>query len=98
MPGVDVWENVDVATGLMPLDVNAPGMAVTLTPRRPAASWMRSIELAAAPPALTGGSATQSPPTISRLGTFRHAGLFLRGPGPCEKLGARLAPNWIRPS
>ena len=35
MPGVDVWEYVDVATGLMPLDVSAPGMAVTLTPRRP---------------------------------------------------------------
>ena len=25
MPGVDVWEYVDVATGLMPLDVSAPG-------------------------------------------------------------------------
>ena len=38
MPGVNVWERVDVATGLMPIDVNAPGMAVTLMPRRPAAT------------------------------------------------------------
>ena len=98
MPGVDVWENVDVATGMMPLDVNAPGMAVTLTPRRPAAAWMRSIELAGAPEALTGGSATQSPPTIARLGTFGHAGLFMSGPVAGEKLGALVSANWFRSS
>src|SRR5947207_806308 len=45
MPGVDVWERVDVTTGMMPIDVNAPAMAVTLLPRRPSASQMRSIEL-----------------------------------------------------
>jgi hypothetical protein len=98
MPGVDVWEYVDVATGMMPLDVNAPGMAVTLTPRRPGASWTRSIELAGAPPAFTGGSATQSPPTIQRLDTFAHAGLFLSGPVAGEKLGALVSANWIRSS
>jgi hypothetical protein len=37
MPGVGRLGAVDVATGMMPLDVSAPGMAVTLTPRRPAA-------------------------------------------------------------
>src|SRR5260221_154971 len=42
MPGVDVWQQVEVATGLMPIDVSAPGMAVTLTPRRPADAWSRS--------------------------------------------------------
>ena len=98
MPGVDVWESVDVATGLMPLDVNAPGMAVTLTPRRPAPSWTRSLELAGAPPAFTGGSVTQSPPTIARLGTFRHAGLFMSGPLAGEKLGALVSAHWIRSS
>ena len=43
------WERVDVATGLMPIDVNAPGMAVTLVPPRPrrdvvrarSSSWVR---------------------------------------------------------
>jgi hypothetical protein len=98
MPGVDVWEHVDVATGLIPLDVNAPGLAVTLTPRRPAASWTRSLELAGAPPAFTGGSATQSPPTIARLGTFGHARLFMSGPVAGEKLGALVSANWIRSS
>src|SRR6185295_3730551 len=71
MPGVDVWEQIDVATGLMPLDVSAPGMAVTLKPRRPGGSWTRSLQLMGAPPAFSGGSATASPPTILRLGSFR---------------------------
>src|SRR5439155_22936719 len=30
IPGVDQWERVDVATALTPIDVSAPGMAVTL--------------------------------------------------------------------
>src|SRR5260221_780762 len=49
MPGVDVWERVDVATGLMPIDTNAPAIAVTLVPRRPSASLMRTIELFGSP-------------------------------------------------
>ena len=35
VPGVEAWERVDVATGLLPVDVNSPGLAVLLTPRRP---------------------------------------------------------------
>ena len=98
MPGVDVWEYVDVATGLMPLDVSAPGLAVTLTPRRPGGSWTRSFQLMGAPPAFTGGSASASPPTITRLGSFGQAGVFLSGPVAGEKLGALVSANWIRSS
>jgi hypothetical protein len=98
MPGVDVWELVDVATGLMPLDVSAPGLAVTLTPRRPADSWTRSLQLAGAPPAFTGGSATASPPAITRLGSFRHASVLMSGPLVPEKLGSLVSASWIRSS
>src|SRR5258708_26711183 len=28
------WERADVMTGTMPIDVNAPGLAIVLTPRR----------------------------------------------------------------
>jgi hypothetical protein len=98
MPGVEVWESVDVATGLMPIDVSAPGLAVTLMPLRPAASWARSLELTGAPAAFTGGSATASPPTIARLGTFGHANVFMTGPLVREKLGALVSANWIRSS
>jgi TonB dependent receptor-like, beta-barrel len=98
MPGVDVWEHIEVATGLMPLDVSAPGMAVTLMPRRPGELWTRSLQLMGAPPAFSGGSATASPPTITRLGSFRHANVFMSGPLVAEKLGALVSANWIRSS
>ena len=44
------WERVDVATGLMPIDVSAPGMAVTLMPRRPRGvvdAGVRAVRIAA---------------------------------------------------
>src|SRR5262245_47964792 len=67
MPGVDVWERMDVSTGLMPIDVDAPATAVTLTPRRPGAATLRSIELFGSPPFANAGSATDTPPSIARL-------------------------------
>jgi hypothetical protein len=98
MPGIEIWDSVDVATGLMPLDVSAPGMAVTLMPRRPDASWARSVELTGAPPAFTGGSATASSPAITRLGAFGRANLFMTGPLAPEKASVLVSANWIRSS
>src|SRR5439155_2617209 len=43
VPGVDAWQRVDVATGLMPIDRNAPGLAITLVPRAPATVWSRAF-------------------------------------------------------
>ena len=97
MPGVDVWKQVDVATGLMPIDANSPAMAVTLVPLGPAASGMRTIELFGSPPFLTNGSATDSPPSIARLNSGARANLFMSGPVG-EKLGALLSASWIRSS
>jgi hypothetical protein len=98
MPGIETWDSVDVATGLMPIDVSAPGMAVTLLPRRPDASWTRSLELVGAPGAFTGGSATASPPAIARLGEFGRANLFITGPLAPDKAGALVSASWIRSS
>jgi hypothetical protein len=97
MPGIDVWERVDVATGMMPIDVNAPAMAVTLTPRRPAASMMRAIELFGSPGFANAGSATTTPPTLARLNSGARANLFLAGPVR-QGLGALLSATWIRSS
>src|SRR5207248_10436972 len=43
VPGVDAWQRVDVATGLMPIDRNAPGLAITLVPRAPSTVWSRAF-------------------------------------------------------
>ena len=98
MPDVDVWERVDVATGMMPIDTNAPAMAVTLVPRRPAPSLLRAIELFGSPPLINAGSATSTPPTLARLNSGARANLFLSGPVVPERLGALLSATWIRSS
>ncbi len=97
MPGVDVWERIDVATGMMPIDAGAPGMSVALTPLRPAASLMRAIELFGSPPLFNAGSATTVPPTISRLNSQARANLFLSGP-LVDRVSGLLSANWIRSS
>ena len=98
MPGAEVWERVEVTTGMMPIDVGAPGMAVTLVPRRPAAQLMRAIELFGSPPLLNAGSATTTPPTLARLNSHARANLLMAGPLGSERLSALLSANWIRSS
>jgi hypothetical protein len=81
MPGVDVWEHAEVATGLMPIDLGAPGMAVTLTPRQPSANaWSRAIEVNGSAPAFNASTHAGSAPAIVRLDSWGHANLFLSGP------------------
>ncbi len=93
MPGVLEWERVDVYTGLMPIDINAPGLAITLTPKRPSKTWMRSVEGFFAPPGLLAGRSVvipppaerstawiTTPPPIERIDAWRDGSLFLSGP------------------
>lgn len=98
IPGVNQWERVDVATGLMPIEVSAPGMAVTLAPRPPSSTWMRTIEFLGSPPVLNAGSAADSPPAITRMNSWAHADLFLSGPLVPERLSALLSASWTRSS
>src|SRR5260370_9298392 len=67
MPGVLQWERIDVNTGVMPVDVNAPGLAITLTPRRPTAAWTRSVGGFFAPAALHPRRAPMPPPASARV-------------------------------
>ena len=96
IPGVDTWDRVDVSTGLMAIDVSAPGMAVTLAPRHPGASWLRTIGFMGSPPALNAGSATASPPAITRLDSWAHVNLFLGGPLLPDRIGAVVSATWTR--
>src|SRR6186713_1682977 len=43
-PGVLEWERVDVNTGMMGVEVNAPGTVLNLAPRRPSSKWIRQFE------------------------------------------------------
>lgn len=96
LPGVLAWQRMDVATGAMPLGMNAPGLAVTLVPRRPTAAWTRSIELFGARPGLLSRTATTSPPAISRLNTWTSGSVLASGPLIPDRLGIVLEASWTK--
>ena len=81
LPGILQWDTVDVSTGRMPMEIDAPGLAVSLTPRRPAASWTRSIDAIGTWPALVAGTTPPKiPPPIARLNSAAYASVLLSGP------------------
>jgi hypothetical protein len=88
VPGVTEWERVDIATGIMPLLATAPGMAVSLAPRRGSSVWSNWLTLAASPSGLNAGNPSEGPPAIARLNNSGTANLILAGPAIADRLGA----------
>lgn len=97
-PGVVEWDRVDVSTGMIPIDVSAPGMAVQLTPRRPFDAWKGSFDGFASPSFLNAGGATDTPPSIARLDTWLHGSLLAGGPLVADRLGVFATAAWTRSS
>jgi hypothetical protein len=97
MPGVEVWDHVAIATGAMPIDVGAPGMAVVLTPRRPGTEWLRSIEFTGSAPAMNAGNRSDAPAAINRLNSWAHGNLFLSGP-VAPRVETLFSATWNRSS
>ncbi|MES1254462.1 MAG: TonB-dependent receptor [Acidobacteriota bacterium] len=98
IPGLFMWERVDVATGVMPIDLNAPGVAVTLVPRRPSATWMHTLELFAAPPIFMSRTTTTTPPAIARQDSWGNGTLFVSGPLIPNRLGILATGTWTNSS
>lgn len=105
MPGVMEWERVDIYTGLMPIDVNAPGLAIRLTPKRPSKTWTRSVEGFFAPPGLIAGRSLvipppaeratafiTAPPPIERINSWQDGSLMISGP-LSDRMGILFAAN-----
>jgi len=98
LPGIVAWDHVDVATGLMPIDINAPGLAVLLAPRRPAAQWTREFEGVATGPALLAHTALTNPPPTARLDTAGYGSALVSGPIAGTRAGIVLAGSFNRSS
>jgi hypothetical protein len=98
IPGVAEWERVEVATGIMPRDVNAPGMAVSLVPRRATGDWTRWLDLYGSPGFLNSGSSSDTPPPIARLNSWIHGNLVAGGPVSGDQLSAFVSASWTRSS
>ena len=77
----------------MPAGVNAPGLAVSFQPARPAAAWTRTVDFSASGSALVAGPAAGGPPAIEQLSDWTHGGLLVSGP-LSPRLGLVAAAEW----
>lgn len=98
LPGVLAWDRVEITTGLMPIDLNAPGLAVTLVPRRPSLTRTRVLEGLISRPGMLSRTTPTKPPAIARLNAFSNGSLFLSGPIVAGRLGVATAASWTRAS
>ena len=94
-PEAFLWDRVDVVTALMPADVNTPGLAVTLHPRRSGTAWTRMFTGAASGGSLAASAPTGHPVPIARVSSYGHGSGLLSGP-VTERLGLSVAGAWAR--
>ena len=92
-PVVMLWERVDVATGLMPLGVNVPALAVSLDPARPSTSWIRIVEGSASGKSFVARPSTSVAPPIETLTQWSHGDVFVSGP-VSPRVGLVAAIDW----
>lgn len=84
------WDRVDINTGLMPIETNAPGMAVTLVPRSPSRTWIRMFEFLGSGPAFMAGGEVTDPPAIARQHAWNNGTFLVSGPIVPNRLGLVL--------
>jgi hypothetical protein len=97
LPGVAEWERVDASTGIIPIDGPAPGMAVSLTPRRPFSQWSGWLDVFGSPSFLNAGGTQTLPPSITRLDNWAHGNLVAGGPAS-DRVGIFASGTWTRSS
>jgi hypothetical protein len=74
------WQRLRVDTGMMPADINNPGLAVTFEPRRPASGWTGTISGSGSGGSLTAGAPDDQPPPIARLQEYAQGSGLMSGP------------------
>ncbi len=95
LPNIATWDRVEFTTGATPLDLSAPGLGVTLSPRRPSGVWRRQIDVLGAGRALLSRTEPTTPPAIVRLRSWRTANLLVSGPLVPNRLGLVLGGTWV---
>ena len=77
LPQPELWSRIGVTTALMPVSVNAPGVAIGLDPKAPAAMWTTTLFGTGGFPAPAPES---GPPPIDRMDGWTRAGATASGP------------------
>lgn len=93
-PELFPWQRVDVRTGMMPLDVNAPAIEVSLAPPRPAGVWSGHAEGAFSAPALVSNRSSDKAASIERLNDYGRATALVSGPLVPGRLGLAAGASW----
>ena len=79
-PDLAFWQNITIATGLNRIDVNAPGLGVTLEPRRPGTAWTRVLTGSGSGGGLAAKSPAGGPVPIARLSDVARGSAVIGGP------------------
>ena len=87
------WDHADVAAGMMPIDMNAPGLAISMQPARPGSSWTSVFEGSGSGGGMIRKPSTAVSPPIEQLRNASHAGLFVSGP-LSPRVGLAAAVDW----
>jgi hypothetical protein len=94
-PDASLWQSVNIATGLMPADVNTPGLAVTLDPRRAGSTWTRMFTGSGSGGSLAAAAPANQPVPIARLSDFARGSGLIAGP-LSDRLSLVAAGTWAR--
>ncbi len=80
VPDVSMWQTVTVNTGLMPADINTPGLAVTFEPRRAGQTWQRMFTASGSSGGFAAGPPAGQPIPIARLQSVAQGAARISGP------------------
>lgn len=80
VPDASMWHHITVNTGLMPADINTPGLAVTFEPRRAGRTWERVFSVSGASGGFAAGPPAGQAIPIARLKNVAEGAGRISGP------------------
>lgn len=97
-PEIAFWQQVHVTSGYMPAALSAPGLVVSLEPRRPSSEWRGTIEGSGAGSGFSATAVSGNAPPIGRLQSWANGSVVLSGPVIAKRLGVMIGGTWTRNS
>jgi hypothetical protein len=96
-PDLFPWRMATVRTGLMPVDVNAAAVAVSLDPKRPAAAWTGRAEATFSGAGLASDRSSLLAPPVARLAGWGRGAATVAGP-VSPRVGLSAGAAWTSAS
>ncbi len=96
-PDLFLWQQLGFTTGLAPIDLNAPGLAVSLTPQAPTASWTATVEGSFSSPSLVAAPSPAKPtnaPPIAAMHDWQRGTAVITGTPRPGRLGVAAGAAW----